>query len=285
MLKSYDDDVFTPELMDLLESIGLKQIQASLSLGSTSECTLRTDVSTPACFPPSEPTDAGDVNVSFAALIAPQIAFDSPAESSISPSRQSLEGGETSCSTGNEVSPLERSGSTYLDIPTTLMIKNIPNRVSREQLVEEVMSRMPMGSFDFLYLPNDFKTRAGFGYAFINMASSEAVDLFLAEFNKKRLNCASGLYSKPIEVSAARVQGFTANVNRLISSPVLFSADEGSLPLIFNRDQIPIPFKPLMQLNRASVLFQTRPSIEELMSLVEAEYHLHNSFLPQLTIH
>lgn len=155
--------------------------------------------------------------------------------------------------------------------PTTLMVKNIPNRVSREQLAEEIMSKMPVGSFDFLYLPIDFKSRAGFGYAFINCTSEESVELFITQFHKRRLTCAEGIYAKPIEVTVARVQGFTANINRLISSPVLFSADEGSLPLIFNRDQVSIPFKALMQLNRASILFQTRPPIEDLIAMVESE--------------
>ena len=160
------------------------------------------------------------------------------------------------------------------------MMKNIPNRVTREELADEIMARMPAGSFDFLYLPIDFKSRAGFGYAFINGTGEAVVDLFVEQVHKSRLACTTGTYTKPIEVTVARVQGFTANINRLISSPVLFSADEGSLPLIFNGSQQTVPFKALMQLNRASILFQTRPSIEELMHMVEVEFGTSSSDAP-----
>ena len=156
--------------------------------------------------------------------------------------------------------------------PRTMMLKNIPNRVTREELLDEISSKMPAGSFDFLYLPVDFKSKAGFGYAFVNCTSDEAVGMIVAGFHKRRLACAGGIYSKPLEVTIARVQGFSANVNRLISSPVLFQADDGSLPLIFNRNQTSIPFKALMQWNRASVMYQTtRPPIEDLMAMVESE--------------
>jgi len=287
MVHSSEKDVFTPELLDLLEKIGSSRAENSAGIEFSTACTHATNPSLPH-LSQGDSRFAGSVNLNYVDFSERQCFFESMLKASVSPCGVSVDsGGENSCSTAHGLSPLEARGSenrpimlkvdgvsvsaAYMDLPTTLMIKNIPNRLTREQLVDEVLSRLPVGSFDFLYLPNDFKTRAGFGYAFINLTSSEAVNLFLTEFNKKRLNCAGGVYSKPIEVSAARVQGFTANVNRLISSPVLFSADEGSLPLIFKGGQVPIPFKTLMQLNRASVLFQTRPSIEELMTMVEAE--------------
>lgn len=284
MVSASEKDVFTPELLDLLETILAFQNDLSTANDFLHACKSMDELSVP-CLSQRESGKNANSLSNLITTRPAELGLDSVLQpNSVSPCGKSHEGEETSCSTATEVlSPLERSGSGnpvasgYMDLPTTLMLKNIPNRVTREQLVGEVLSRMPQGSFDFLYLPNDFKTRAGFGYAFINLTSGEAVDLFLTEFNKKRLQCASGIYSKPLEVSAARVQGFTANVNRLISSPVLFSADEGSLPLIFNGDQVQISFKALMQLNRASVLFQTRPSIEELMAMVEAEL-LHNSY-------
>jgi hypothetical protein len=213
---------------------------------------------------------------------APQRLY-TPSYSS-SPENESFESLETSAAKDTQF-PLRHEGVVRREssVPraqfsggsaTTLMLKNIPNRVTREDLVDEILTKMPAGSFDFMYLPVDFASKAGFGYAFVNCTSEEAVELFISTFHKRRLACAGGVYSKPLEVTIARVQGFTANVNRLISSPVLFQAEEGSLPLIFNRNQVSIPFKSLMQLNRASMLFQNRPSIEDLIAMVEAEMTL-----------
>jgi hypothetical protein len=152
-------------------------------------------------------------------------------------------------------------------VATTLMIKNIPNRLSREQLLDVIQSEMPSGSFNFLYMPIDFKNRLNFGYAFINMTNDMYIDLFNLTFNKKRLLYSGG---KPLDVVIARVQGFNANINRLIASPVLFTADDESLPIIFHGD-IEIPFRKLMNLNRASTIYQSKPNIDELISIVLEE--------------
>ena len=52
---------------------------------------------------------------------------------------------------------------------TTVMIRNIPNRYSRETLVEVFQDFV--GTFDFFYLPIDAVARANIGYAFINFAT------------------------------------------------------------------------------------------------------------------
>ena len=152
---------------------------------------------------------------------------------------------------------------------TTLMIKNIPNKVTREELLDRIQKVMPAGSFDFLYMPIDFNNRLNFGYAFLNLSNEMYIDLFTLSFNRKRVfdNIAS-TSAKLIEVVVARVQGFNANVNRLISSPVLSNADDGSLPLIFYGD-VEIPFRDLMNLNRQMIQqFQTKPSIDELINVI-----------------
>ena len=153
--------------------------------------------------------------------------------------------------------------------PTTLMMKNVPNKLTREELLELIHVVMPRGSFNFLYMPVDFKTRCNFGYAFINLVSEVYIDRFTRSFHKQKV--LDDFSSRPVEVVIARVQGFTANINRLISSPVLFQADEGSLPLIFTvaEDAIhSIPFRQLMDLNRASILYHTKPSVEDLIAQI-----------------
>ena len=52
---------------------------------------------------------------------------------------------------------------------TTVMIRNIPNRYSRESLVEVFQDFV--GTFDFFYLPIDAVAQANIGYAFINFVT------------------------------------------------------------------------------------------------------------------
>jgi hypothetical protein len=286
MQDDHPKDLFTPELLEMLVQVMSGRSGALDTLLSLSERRQ------PDMIAPNVNRGAASHAENFIDTVTSVVCQDQlgPARLetprfTVSPTNESIESAETSITSGFHMSPgkediLDRNDSltgfnqraSYASgAPTTLMVKNIPNRVTREEFAEEIMSKMPIGSFDFLYLPIDFKSRAGFGYAFINLTSDENVDEFVANFHKRRLSCAEGIYSKPLEVTVARVQGFTANINRLISSPVLFQAEDASHPLIFNRYQVSIPFKALMQLNRASILFHTRPSIEDLMAMAEAE--------------
>jgi protein phosphatase 1 regulatory subunit 42 len=42
------------------------------------------------------------------------------------------------------------------------------------------------GTFDFFYLPIDFKNKCNVGYAFINMLSPQYIPPLVARFNNKR---------------------------------------------------------------------------------------------------
>lgn len=286
MQDSCDEHFLTPELMEILNKI-VTQVGVKFDVdlvpevpGFSSYSTSESQPCRPnSCVNGSEPSAIHDQSNHF--------RMDTPSHRPSS-SRDSLESYEAAVSHGFQLSPTKPKIPARVDYsssvhhpslasgaPTTLMLKNIPNKVSREELIGEILFRMPPGSINFFYLPRDFKTHTNFGYAFLNCTSDLSVETFVSTFHKRRLASAAGVYSKPMEVTIARVQGFTANINRLISSPVLFEADEGSLPLIFNSYQISIPFRSLMHLNRASILFQTRPPIEDLIAMVEAEMQDH----------
>lgn len=55
-----------------------------------------------------------------------------------------------------------------LDRRTTLMIKNIPNKYTQKMLLATI-DEFFHGTYDFFYLPIDFKNKCNVGYAFINM--------------------------------------------------------------------------------------------------------------------
>ena len=69
-----------------------------------------------------------------------------------------------------------------MDSRTTLIIKNIPVKMTQERfgaLVREGFA----GRIDFLYVPHDFKTGGALGYAFINLKQLADVLPFYKHFH------------------------------------------------------------------------------------------------------
>jgi len=128
---------------------------------------------------------------------------------------------------------------------TTVMLRNIPNKYSREMLVKQLENEWK-GEFDFVYLPIDFKNRCNVGYAFINFRSIEACGAFVIKFDGVEVHtCLPGLNSRKVtEVTPARVQGFEDNVQRLRNSPVMreLAHHPEWMPLIFDECGIMLPF-------------------------------------------
>ena len=265
-MSTNDMDVLTPELIELLASLLVKSSSMESETSIDDSQTYMKSVGkasrdmSPALIPETYVYSDSSSLTDFVQVNTPPMSGN--------PLRRFTT--TSSSNRGSEYMSSSYSGVGQMyNASTTLMIKNIPNRVTREELLDRIQTVMPVGSFDFLYMPIDFNNRLNFGYAFLNLSNEMYIDLFTLSFNKKRMfdNIAS-TSAKLIEVVVARVQGFNANVNRLISSPVLFNADDGSLPLIFYGD-IEIPFRDLMNVNRQMILqFQTKPSIDELINVI-----------------
>lgn len=60
------------------------------------------------------------------------------------------------------------------DVRTTLMLRNIPNRVDQAGL-EEWLNITSRGQYDFMYLRIDFANNCNVGYAFINFVDPMAI--------------------------------------------------------------------------------------------------------------
>lgn len=71
------------------------------------------------------------------------------------------------------------------DTRTTLMIKNIPNKYTSKMLLAAI-DESHKSTYDFIYLPIDFKNKCNVGYAFINMVSPAHIVSFYEAFNGKK---------------------------------------------------------------------------------------------------
>ena len=63
------------------------------------------------------------------------------------------------------------------DQRSTMMIKNIPNKFTREKLLE-IINKNFSGTYDLFILPKDGNKNRNFGYAFINFISSYSIPYF-----------------------------------------------------------------------------------------------------------
>jgi len=128
---------------------------------------------------------------------------------------------------------------------TTVMLRNIPNKYTREMLVKQLNQDF-RGEFDFVYLPIDFKNRCNVGYGFINFRTVEACDTFVTKFNGVDVRkCLPGLNSRKVaEVTPARVQGLDENVRRLRNSPVMneLAFHPEWMPLLLDKGGEETPF-------------------------------------------
>jgi len=131
---------------------------------------------------------------------------------------------------------------------TTVMLRNMPNNYTRDMLLELVDSMGFAGCYDFAYLPVDFKSQAGLGYAFINFVSSaEAQRCFdnfegFSEWKVPSEKVCTVTWGSPY-------QGLEAHIERYQNSPVMHHSipDEWKPVLIDQgvRIAFPAPTKPI----------------------------------------
>ncbi|XWS40091.1 hypothetical protein CRYUN_Cryun18bG0110400 [Craigia yunnanensis] len=113
---------------------------------------------------------------------------------------------------------------------TTVMIRNIPNRYTREMLKDfldqhcmrtnsEAESQNAgadeepsFSAFNFLYLPIDFVTKSNKGYAFVNFTNPGAARKFFDAWHDKHWDCLKS--NKIREIYCAKLQGMEQLVNQ-----------------------------------------------------------------------
>ncbi|KAI3410295.1 uncharacterized protein J3R85_018848 [Psidium guajava] len=118
------------------------------------------------------------------------------------------------------------------DIRTTLMIKNIPNKYTSKMLLAAI-DENHKGTYDFLYLPIDFKNKCNVGYAFINMVSPSHIIPFFKTFNGKKWEKFNS--EKVASLAYARIQGKVALVSHFQNSS-LMNEDKRCRPILFHSE-------------------------------------------------
>jgi len=95
---------------------------------------------------------------------------------------------------------------------TTIMVKNLPNRVHVEDLVEKLEGLGFAGRCDYVYMPMDWQTHANKGFAFANFKTAEdALDLAtMIEGTSLFGNCSSS--GKRMTSCPATRQGIVENL-------------------------------------------------------------------------
>ncbi|KAJ9189672.1 hypothetical protein P3X46_000937 [Hevea brasiliensis] len=131
---------------------------------------------------------------------------------------------------------------------TTVMIRNIPNRYTRELLMEFLdkhcmlenqkaklqksdCEETILSAFDFLYLPMDFGNHANKGYAFVNFTDPRAAWKFYAAVHSQRWELFQS--TKICEISSARLQGKEGLVKHFQNSCFDCGTDD-YLPVCFS---------------------------------------------------
>lgn len=129
------------------------------------------------------------------------------------------------------------------DNRTTLMIKNIPNKYTSKMLLAAI-DEHHKGSYNFIYLPIDFKNKCNVGYAFINMIDPSQIIPFYQAFNGKKWEKFNS--EKVALLAYARIQGKAALIAHFQNSS-LMNEDKRCRPILFNTDgpnagdQVPFP--------------------------------------------
>ena len=90
------------------------------------------------------------------------------------------------------------------DVRTTIMIKNIPNKFSRELLLSTIDQNFK-GTYDLFILPTDGNKNKNFGYSFINFTSCYFIPFFYYMFNRKKWSSTNS--QKICEITYSKVQG------------------------------------------------------------------------------
>ncbi|TDZ18328.1 Meiosis protein mei2 [Colletotrichum orbiculare MAFF 240422] len=123
------------------------------------------------------------------------------------------------------------------DVRTTIMLRNIPNKVDQAML-KRIVDESSWGKYDFMYLRIDFANDCNVGYAFINFVDPLDIVDFVGTRGNQRWNCFKS--DKVAEISYATIQGKDCLVQKFRNSSVMLEAAHYR-PKLFYTSNGPLP--------------------------------------------
>jgi len=120
---------------------------------------------------------------------------------------------------------------------TTLMLRNLPEHVVQQDLIDALDASDFAGQFDFCYMPSACDTGKGKGYCFINFKTPDAAKALLSAWegryplgrsNKGRLR-----------VSLANIQGRDANIRKWNTKKTMRIRNPNHRPFIPGANKVP----------------------------------------------
>ncbi|KAH6893609.1 RNA recognition motif 2-domain-containing protein [Thelonectria olida] len=124
-----------------------------------------------------------------------------------------------------------------IDVRTTIMLRNIPNKVDQAML-KRIIDESSWGKYDFMYLRIDFANDCNVGYAFINFVDPLDIIDFVNARGNQRWNCFKS--DKVAEISYATIQGKDCLVQKFRNSSVMLEAPHYR-PKLFFTSNGPMP--------------------------------------------
>jgi len=110
---------------------------------------------------------------------------------------------------------------------TTLVVRNIPAKYSKDTLMQELP---PDGTYDFFYLPFSFRKMKIAGYLFLNFKSNASASAFYSKWHGQSLpGC-----STKLNIGVAEVQGLEENMRQLINRNIKRVKNPAFLPAVFD---------------------------------------------------
>jgi hypothetical protein len=99
------------------------------------------------------------------------------------------------------------------------------------------------GKYSFVYLPIDFKTHSGLGYAFVDLVSPRDTEQLRQHFEGFSKWCLQSDKVCSVSWSHPEQQGLSAHIKRYRNSPVMHgSVPEDWKPVLFaDGQQVPFP--------------------------------------------
>jgi len=134
---------------------------------------------------------------------------------------------------------------------TTVIMKDLPDDYTREQLLETLGTQEVVTHINFLYLPIDFGKGTNFGYALINFVTSEDAQCFITDFQCFCDWSVASLKVAHVEWSGER-QGVDGLIERYRNSAMMHkSVVDEAKPIVLQdgvRTSFPAPTKAVKPL-------------------------------------